>query len=116
MFTWLQGIFAPKSDTAALRHAKGRNLQRSHSRRVLLRCEPLEDRWLPTVTPIVGPNVNIIQASGSQAETAIAVNPLNKKNLFATCNGDFYKFSMDGGVTWQDSNVSALPSSCCDQQ
>ena len=115
MFTWLREMFASRANRVATKLTKLRKQRRADPRRrTLPRVEALEDRFLPVLS--VGPNVNIIQASGSQAETAIAVNPTNKNNLFATCNGDFYKFSMDGGVTWQNSNVSALPSSCCDQQ
>jgi hypothetical protein len=62
-----------------------------------------------SLTVTVGDNVNISQQHLNQHETAIAVNPLNPKNLFAVSNqnfGDnpdhllFGKYSMDGGKTW----------------
>lgn len=88
-------------------------------RRTFLNFDTLEGRWTPANGPLtltVGPNVNITRAAGNQSETAIAINPTNTQNLFATSLFDVYKFSMDGGASWQNSNVSAIPDSCCDQQ
>jgi hypothetical protein len=80
-----------------------------------LQVEPLEDRWVPSLVT-VGPNVNITRQAGNQAESAIAINPTNPSNLFAVSNGSIYKFSTNGGSTWSNTNVSAIPASCCDQQ
>lgn len=94
-------------------------LRAAKQRRTFLSFDTLEGRWTPangSLTLTVGPNVNITRAAGNQSETAIAINPTNTQNLFATSLFDFYKFSMDGGATWQNSNVSAIPDSCCDQQ
>src|SRR5262249_35649619 len=39
------------------------------------------------------------------------------QRLFAASNpGLFARYSTDGGQTWQASNISNLPSSCCDNQ
>src|SRR5262249_25937523 len=72
----------------------------------------------------VGPNVNISMTSGQEeAETAIAVNPTNTKQLFAsavvnTQPGMFAAFSTDGGLTWtgrkMDERREGLEQACCD--
>src|SRR2546430_3827214 len=56
-------------------------------RRTLLGVEPLENRLTPT-SLTVGPNINITKSAASDAESAIAVNPTNTKNLFMTCTAD----------------------------
>jgi hypothetical protein len=66
---------------------------------------------------IVGPNVNITKLSGNQAESTISVNPTNTNNLFAsdTISGRGF-FSANGGLTWNVSNLGALPASIGDVQ
>lgn len=80
-----------------------------------LGVEPLEDRTVPSLT--VGPNINITQALGSQAESTIAINPTNPLNLFE-CDtlSNVGHYSLDGGTTWAASNMSALPISIGDVQ
>ena len=76
---------------------------------------------------VSGLNVNISQLLGNQDESAIAVNPLNSQQLFASANngsgGLFAARSTDGGVTWLPSNGAdfviadggdALVPACCD--
>src|SRR5262249_51640468 len=73
--------------------------------------ELLEARVVPS-WGTVGPNVNATRATGSQAETTIAINPTNPLNLFASDTwANSVRYSMDGGATWQNSNVSMIPSS-----
>src|SRR5215475_4083427 len=65
----------------------------------------------------VGPNINITRLSGSQAESTISVNPTNNNNLFESDTiSNIGHYSMDGGLTWSISNLSALPSSIGDVQ
>jgi hypothetical protein len=65
----------------------------------------------------VGPNVNITQALGNQAESTISVNPLNPLQLFATSTfGGVGRYSTNGGITWATSNFSALGQSSGDFQ
>ena len=65
-----------------------------------------------SVTMTVGPNVNISKSFGDNAEETIAINPKNPANLFAS---ETYllvtRFSLDGGLTWSNRDVSALGSS-----
>src|SRR5262249_46279210 len=78
--------------------------------------ELLEARVVPS-WGTVGPNVNATRATGSQAETTIAINPTNPLNLFASDTwANSVRYSMDGGATWQNSNVSMIPSSDGDVQ
>src|SRR6266566_2835499 len=67
------------------------------------------------VTVTVGPNINITQSLGNNAEECIAINPANPANLFAS---ETYllatRYSFDGGITWSNSNLSALPASIGD--
>lgn len=55
----------------------------------------------------VGPNVNVTRRAGNQREESIAINPLNRNQMFLTTNveqtGAFAAFSTDGGVTWHSS-------------
>jgi hypothetical protein len=69
----------------------------------------------PIIT--VGPNVNVTRAPGNQAESTISVNPANPLQLFEsdTVSGVGH-FSTNGGVTWANSNLSALGSSLGDVQ
>ena len=88
--------------------------------------ERLEDRSL-LAGVVSGLNVNISQLLGNQDESAIAVNPLNSQQLFASSNNDsgglFAARSIDGGVTWLPSNgadyviadgLDGLVAACCD--
>jgi hypothetical protein len=65
----------------------------------------------------VGPNIDITKALGNQAESTISANPLNPLQLFAsdTISGVGH-YSVDGGLTWTTSNLSALPASIGDVQ
>lgn len=60
----------------------------------------------------VATNVNISRAAGDNAEETIAINPKNPLNLFAD---DTYtvvgRYSLNGGLTWTNSNASALGTS-----
>ena len=52
-----------------------------------------------------------------QAESTIAINPTNPRNLFASeTKSGMTRFSMDGGLTWTNSNLSAIPGSIGDIQ
>jgi hypothetical protein len=72
-------------------------------------------RPLGAVTLTVGTNINITKSIANNAEETIAINPLNPNNLFAddtwTTIG---RYTTNGGVTWQDSNLSALGQSIGD--
>src|SRR6266851_3643545 len=60
----------------------------------------------------VGPNVNITKLTGNQAESTISVNPTNTMNLFESDTiSNVGHYSVNGGLTWSTSNLSALPSS-----
>jgi Bacterial Ig-like domain (group 3) len=87
-----------------------------HRNRYRPMLEHLEDRTVPTGLS-VGTNINISQLSGNQAETTISINPTNVQNLFAseTFSG-MCRYSTDGGSTWTNSNMSALPSTIGDVQ
>src|SRR3954465_7835550 len=64
---------------------------------------------------LVATNMNITKSSANNAETTIAVNPLNPNNLFADDTiTDIGRFTTNGGATWQNSNLSALPSTIGD--
>jgi hypothetical protein len=63
----------------------------------------------------VGSNINISKSSGENAEESIVINPLNPANLFASETYSLVtKYSLDGGLTWNNSNTSALGSSVGD--
>lgn len=67
------------------------------------------------ITLTVGANINISKAAGNNVEECIAINPRNPLNLFASETWALVtKFSTDGGITWQNSNLSALGSSVGD--
>src|SRR5690348_7799528 len=67
------------------------------------------------VTLTVGPNVNISKSSENNAEECIAINPRNPLNLFASDTWALMtRYSLDGGMTWNDSNISSLPASIGD--
>jgi len=64
------------------------------------------------VSLTVGPNVNISKSLENNAEECIAINPRNPLNLFVSDTWALMtRYSLDGGMTWNDSNVSALPAS-----
>jgi hypothetical protein len=68
-------------------------------------------------TTIVGPDVNISQLGGNQAEPTIALDPTNTQRLFAASNpGLTAFFSTDGGANWTQTAVAGNPASapCCD--
>jgi hypothetical protein len=57
-------------------------------------------------------NVNISMAAGNNAEETITINPRNPLNLFADDTWSVVgRFSLDGGLTWSTSDVSALGTS-----
>jgi hypothetical protein len=63
----------------------------------------------------VGPNVNISSSLGNNAEECIAINPRNPLNLFSSDTWALMtKYSLDGGMTWNNSDISALPASIGD--
>ncbi len=67
------------------------------------------------VTLSVGPNVNMTRSSANNVEETIAINPHAPNNLFASETWSLAaKYSLDGGLTWSNSNVSALPNSAGD--
>ncbi|PWU12669.1 MAG: hypothetical protein C5B50_20990 [Verrucomicrobia bacterium] len=67
------------------------------------------------VTVTVGPNVNITKSSANNVEECIAINPVNPANLFASDTwAGAHRYSLDGGSTWHNSNISALPGSIGD--
>jgi len=90
------------------------------SRRVCLWLLCLALTWssvtlgaLPTLT--VGTNVNITKSTANNAEETIAINPKNPLNLFASETASLAtKYSLDGGLTWNNCNVTALGASIGD--
>lgn len=96
------------------RNSKGAS-RRATSKRFRPQLEGLESRVVPTTTLTVGPNINVSNTPGDQAEAAIAVDPLNPKIMVAasndgnaglTANPPFSTTinriytSSDGGLTW----------------
>ena len=69
----------------------------------------------------VGTNLNFTKLAGNQTETTIAINPLNPQNLFVAANhGTFptpgvFRYTTNGGATWTNSDISSLPTACCDE-
>src|SRR6266567_8477305 len=61
---------------------------------------------------VVGTNLNITKSSVNNAETTIAINPLNPNNLFADDTWAVLgRYTTNGGTSWLTSNTSAMPSS-----
>jgi hypothetical protein len=60
----------------------------------------------------VATNVNISMQLGDNAEQTIAINPQNPLNLFADDTWSVVgRYTLDGGLTWSSSDVSALGTS-----
>jgi hypothetical protein len=92
------------------------NRRRDLSKKTRLFLERLEDKTLMSVLS-VGPNLNISPQHGNHAESTISINPTNPLNLFAGSTvGNVNKYSMDGGVTWQNSQYINLPGTIGDIQ
>lgn len=78
----------------------------------------------PVLTPL--PPVNITKGLGHHSEAAIAINPINPRNIVAGCNSPAgnveIMVSQDGGLTWAKRIVGTgtgaggdgLPKSFCD--
>src|SRR4051794_36852520 len=76
---------------------------------------------LPLLT--VGPNVDISQFADNEAETTVAVNPTNPRNIvvisnFQRSDGLMRSVSFDAGTTWTASAIADgsddLGEACCD--
>jgi hypothetical protein len=95
-----------------------------------LSLEALEARTLLTISPsslMVGTNVNIAQSTQQgqgQAETTIAIDPTDStdsrlfaaSNAAASASNHFAAYSTNGGVTWNPSDVSKIPTGRVDEQ
>jgi len=72
-----------------------------------------------TFTPFtLGPNVNVTNQTGAQSETSVAVDPTNPMHIIESVNdltntAAVYE-SVDGGVTWVNSNLTTSGSFCYD--
>ena len=74
------------------------------------------------VTLRVGPNRNVSRLPGNQAETTIAINPTNPRNVVVVSNiqfgGRLFKaYTRDGGRTWIRDIIAdgdQLGTACCD--
>jgi hypothetical protein len=78
--------------------------------------ELLEARVVPSWAT-VGPSSNITRATSNQAESTIAINPTNPLNVWE-CDtiSNVGRYSLNGGATWQNSNMSTIPASVGDVQ
>jgi hypothetical protein len=57
----------------------------------------------------VGPNINITKSLANNAEETIAINPTAPNNLFASDTTTLAsRYSLNGGLTWSNGNISAL--------
>jgi hypothetical protein len=69
---------------------------------------------------LVGPNINITKSAENDSETFISLDPTNPLRLFATSTDgtNVFRYSSDGGVTWNNSDISGVlgGSSSGDQQ
>ena len=64
------------------------------------------------VTLTAGTNLNATTSAGNNAEETIAINPKDPLNLFVDDTWSVVgRYSLDGGVTWSNSDVSALGAS-----
>jgi hypothetical protein len=88
--------------------------------------------WLVSYGPPAGArtrqipqNIDVSQATGNEAEDAIAINPTNPSNIVAMSiplsldSGLFEGISFDGGQTWTRQTIGDgdnLGEICCDQQ
>ena len=66
---------------------------------------------------LVGSNINISHFADNETETAVAINPLNPRNIVVFSNYEvtdalFRAYSFDGGLTWTGGSI--LPGACCD--
>ncbi len=95
---------------------QSRNLTRlGHASLALILVNALHLSSPAAVTLTVGPNINISKSLTNNAEECIAINPRNPLNLFVSeTYALMAKYSTDGGASWNDSNVSALPDSLGD--
>jgi hypothetical protein len=67
---------------------------------------------------VIGKNVNITNKTGAQSETSVAVDPTNPLHILESVNdltntATVYE-SVDGGVTWSNSNLTTNGSFCYD--
>src|SRR5713226_2829744 len=75
------------------------------------RVEILEVRLVPTISLLVGPDINITTSAANEAETSIALDPTNANNLFAIDTLTYQgHYSTDGGQTWKNSNMTGFAS------
>ena len=66
---------------------------------------------------LLGSNINISHFADNEVESAVAINPLNPKNVvvfsnYETTDALFRAYSFDGGFTWTGGSI--LPGACCD--
>ncbi len=61
-------------------------------------------------TMAVGPNINVTKSLENNSETFISIDPTNPLRLFATSTDgtNVFKYSADGGATWNNSNISGI--------
>ena len=87
--------------------------------------EALEERCMLDTALLAGTNVNVSHLPNVQAETTIAVNPLNAQQLFTSSvsyggnSGLFAANSTDGGTTWNGRIIAggdSLPAAYADPQ
>jgi hypothetical protein len=79
-------------------------------------------RAVPAAPAAVPRNLNISRADGNQAEQAIAINPLNRRQMTVVSNegeatGLFHGWTTDGGLTWNTDVIADgdnLGLACCD--
>src|SRR5207247_8630703 len=57
-----------------------------------------------------GSNTNVPIPPADNAETSITINPTNTLNRFATstAGNKVFRYSLNGGATWNNSNISAV--------
>ncbi len=101
--------------TAILQFGRRHVGRAAHPRNAQPVVECLEDRVLF--------NINISQLSqpGNQSEGTIALDPTNSNRMFAASNSEWVprvmaRYSVDGGTTWLQSNLSQIPVGLGDPQ